>query len=457
LKNILFLVPDSTGIRNYLFSDICTHLKKDSNIHLWSPISINVFKPIESKLDLIFIYQYLFLPNEPLLGKWLRETITYARLLHNSAKVSNPTIMQNWKHNKKKITKYIINQTHIVIGSILSKFPSLFTLLDKYSNSFWPQHLIADFERKLKAASIDRVIITHQRVVNLMPICLAARNLGIEIISVIYSWDNLPKARLHVVADKYLVWSDYMKAEMATYYPEIPSSKVIVTGTPQFEFYANKKLLVSRQVFAERWGLDAKKQWILYSGGDTLTSPYDQDYLDDMLLALAHDSNILVIFRRSPADFSPRFDHVIEKYKGLLFSIDPLWKKGESWSSNIPQIEDFALLTNLAHHCTLAVNVGSTIAHDFAIFDKPTIYINYEQNNSSHWSIKTINAFQHFRSMPSPDAVVWLNGKDEWKVTIQKTIQNPKEMASKRLLWYNNINLTDETSASLKIANILLQ
>jgi hypothetical protein len=41
-----------------------------------------------------------------------------------------------------------------------------------------------------------------------MPICIAAKELNIPVITAIYSWDNLPKARLAVQADKYIVWSD---------------------------------------------------------------------------------------------------------------------------------------------------------------------------------------------------------------------------------------------------------
>ena len=56
-------------------------------------------------------------------------------------------------------------------------------------------------------------------------------------ITFIFSWDNLPKARLAVEADLYLVWSQWMKDEMRDYYPEISEEKVKLVGTPQFEFY----------------------------------------------------------------------------------------------------------------------------------------------------------------------------------------------------------------------------
>jgi hypothetical protein len=281
--------------------------------------------------------------------------------------------------------------------------------------------------------------------------------LGIPVITVIYSWDNLPKARLNVVADKYLVWSNYMKEEMGLYYPEISQEKVLVCGTPQFEFYMKKNLIIERRKFATHYGLDENKKWILFSGGDTRTSPFDPNYLNDLLLALKGESNIQVIFRRSPADFSNRFDEVIVNHSGKLIVIDPAWQNKNNWAHNIPLIEDFNLLVNIAEHCELAINVGSTIAHDFANFNKPTIYINYDSITNTKWSVKMVNNFQHFKSMPSKNSVVWINHMNEWVDKIKDTIEQPNNVALDRITWYNKINLVDKISASEKIANLLLK
>ena len=247
-----------------------------------------------------------------------------------------------------------------------------------------------------------------------------------------------------------------MKDEMNLYYPEITQESVVITGTPQFEFYQKKELIISKEEFAVKFGLNPKKKWVMYSGGDTRTSPYDQEYLEDLTVALMNQEDVQIILRKSPADFSERFDTIIQKFENKIFVLDPVWGIGDTWSSNTPKVEDFEMLANLAFHCDLAINVGSTVAHDFANFNKPTIYVNYEQDYSSSWSVKQVNSFQHFRSMPSQSAVVFINFPEDWKETILKVINNPNEFAKDRIDWFHKINHKDDEHASKKIANILL-
>ena len=117
-----------------------------------------------------------------------------------------------------------------------------------------------------------------------------------------------------------------MKNEFKIYYPEIHPDKIIVSGTPQFDFYNDKSKIIERDIFAKH-NLDVKK-WILYSGCDSLTSPYDQFYLSDLAEAIYNNGNKYeIIFRRCPTDFSDRFDNVIKKYYNLINVIDPIIEK----------------------------------------------------------------------------------------------------------------------------------
>jgi CDP-glycerol glycerophosphotransferase (TagB/SpsB family) len=70
-------------------------------------------------------------------------------------------------------------------------------------------------------------------------------------------------------------------------------------------------------------------------------------------------------------------------------------------------------LVSTAFYCDIVVNVGSTMAFDFAMFQKPCIFINYDQKRKENpnWSVETIYQFQHFKSMSNNDAVLWWNEK----------------------------------------------
>ena len=248
----------------------------------------------------------------------------------------------------------------------------------------------------------------------------AAKDLGIPTTTVIYSWDNLPKARLALRADNYWVWSAYMKDEMAIYYPEIPQNNILVTGTPQFEFYEDKNNIIDKKLFYDTYNLDIDKKIICFSGDDELTSPDDPKYLEDVAEEITKagiETQYQILLRRCPIDLSGRFDAVIKKYPNLIKEAAPIWNfnTASSWTTIYPTFQDVKLLVSTAFYSDIVINLGSTMAFDFAMFKKPCVFINYDQKNKTNpdWSVETIYKFQHFRSMPTKEAVIWLNSKNE--------------------------------------------
>ena len=132
----------------------------------------------------------------------------------------------------------------------------------------------------------DIVFCTNPRPTQAIAPILAAQDLGIPTASLIFSWDNLPKATMVVETDYYLVWSDHMKAELLYYHPNIKADQIKVTGTPQFEIHFDKDSLLSREAFFEAHALDVNKKYICFSGDDVTTSPDDPKYLEDLALAI---------------------------------------------------------------------------------------------------------------------------------------------------------------------------
>lgn len=459
-KNVLFIVPDGVGIRNYLYSKILKNLAfHKTNLFLWTTLPDEAFHEIEKSNNIVFEKEKITLKKEPFFTKIYRESATYARLIYNAKLVANTTIMSNWskqhKTSKQKIG-YIIAE---IIGKWASKKYSRILWLEKKSRNFYPKRIINAIKNDLLKINPTSIFITHQRVASLMPICIAANELNIKVITVIYSWDNLPKARLAVMADQYLVWSDYMKNEMQSFYPEIAQKKIIVTGTPQFEFYTEKERIISRDLFAEKYDLDSNKKWICFSGDDILTSPFDPVFLTDVAVAM-NKVGILerpqIIFRKSPAEFSDRYDAILNKFPENIKSIDPSWHNSGNWGSNFPKLADVDLQVNLAFHCDLVLNLGSTMAFDFSFFDKPCMYFNYNPEVSAVWNVEIIYNFQHFRTMKNLDAVVWINNKEEILQKIMYILNNPFLVAVDKKKWAELvIKHPIENSATL-IANAIL-
>jgi hypothetical protein len=465
-KRIAFFIPDGVGIRNYLFSDLVKKIFADgSELILITSISQKAIEEVERLHNYRFSVVSVPPYKEGFWEKFVRELDNIARLRLFARKLDNPTLIPlawrklNKYHGLIYWFYYVIRLASYTVVSYwqIQMLNKLYLTLVRRSKD------TKGFQEMLDNLKVDAVLCTHQRAILASPLFEAAKKVGVEAFTVVYSWDNIPKARMAFRADKYLVWSQHMKNEILFFYPEIDPERVMVTGTPQFEFYRRDDLIRSREAFCQEYGFDVNRPIVCYSGGDRLTSPYDQDYLNDLAVALKElprKEQPQILFRRCPVDWSERFDTVLEKHKDVIKVVDPLWafeKEGEKWALTYPLFSDVKLLANVARHCDLVYNVGSTMAHDYSMFDKPACYINYNpQNAINGYSIEKVYQYQHFRSMPSRDAVVWVNSKSEISELVMRAIKNPEMVAPERKAWLEKIILQPVTDASGNIAKILL-
>lgn len=454
-KNKIFLLfPDGVGIRNYLYSNVFKDADKDLVLfHNFDSETVNAIKSNTVINDEITIPNY----RESTKERFLRELICLSRLRYNKQLVNNESLLTNWNSNHKSISKKIFYKIIELLAPFFKKYSSILKLEEKYQKAIRQNSFYDEVKEILIKNKPKTIFCSHQRALKAATIFAVASDLGIKTTTVIYSWDNLPKARMALRADSYLVWSDYMKKELSLYYPEIPSSSIYVTGTPQFEFYENEGNIIDKEIFYSRYNLDPNKRIICFSGDDTKTSPDDPSYLEDIATELIKanlQDKYQILLRRCPVDFSGRFDSVVKKYSNFIKEAAPLWyfNSSKEWNAIYPSIEDVKLLVTTAFYSDIVVNVGSTMAFDFAMFNKPCVFINYDQQNKKEkeWSITTIYQFQHFRSMPNKNAVIWLDSKDEIveKLTLNTT-------CSPDMIVWRDIVLEDYKNSSIKIKAII--
>ena len=455
MNKILLLFPDGVGIRNYLYSNVFKG--SETNLVLFHAFDKTTEAHVKA---LTRINESYSIPkyNETTKEKFLRELICLARLKHNTKLVNNPTLLTNWKTNHKGFSKKLFYFLIHFFSFFINKYSQILSLEKRYQKVIRNTAYYKKVSSLLKEIQPQKVFCSHQRGLQCATILAAAQDLGIETITVIYSWDNLPKARMALQADLYLVWSDYMKQELKLYYPEIKDSQIIITGTPQFECYQNPENIIPKEEFYTRYHLDATKKIICYSGDDVKTCPDDPQYLADLADELVKnklDNDYQILLRRCPVDISGRFDAVVAKYPNLIKQAPPLWnfQPNSSWTTIYPLPEDIQLLVSTVYYSEVVVNLGSTMAFDFAMFQKPCIYINYDQKKkiNPNWSVQTVYQFQHFKSMPSQDVVLWWNKKEELLFLLGK-----KELDLNAISNWSNLIISDFKNSSQKISNFLL-
>jgi hypothetical protein len=455
---ICLLIPDGVGIRNYLYSDLIEILRKEGHqVVLWHSLDSKMIQLVEDRLGFkLKQYPFEHKPNGVLV-QWLREAGRYARIRLNASKMNNPTILSNWSGASNSVKGRLLNRAAKWLGKQITTYKAVelvelqgFKLLNNSSE-------VVDSRKILERIKPDILFCTHQRVFSVTAAIQAAKSLGIPTSTAIFSWDNLPKGRLPFRVDHYLVWSQYMKEELVNYYPEIPENKISITGSPQFDFYFKNELLISKLEFAEKYHLDPSKEWVCFSGCDTFTSPDDPKFLRDVAEELEKASNIQLLFRPVPVEPVDRFSSVLNAFPNIKL-ISPKWVQGDHWGSFFPLFDDLQLLVNLAYHCKVVVNMGSTMALDFSVFGNVGLYLRYDHEGvRKDASVDTIYQFQHFRSMGDWKAVGYIYSKSEILNQVMAALDQPDQVAPDRKLWFEKIvEPKAEKTAALRVAEVFL-
>ena len=144
-----------------------------------------------------------------------------------------------------------------------------------------------------------------------------------------------------------------------------------------------------------------------------------------------------------------------KKYAGIIVPIDPLWKPlTEVWNTILPTKEDDELFSNIAEHCEMVVNLGSSTVFDFIAHEKPCGYFRYNQGVQINpkWNIFACYKFIHFRSMPDQAAVFWLDSAEEIAGNIETMLTKKSNIVlDNAKKWFGIINEHPPQEASARI------
>ena len=458
-KKVLVLVSDGVSIRNFAYTSF-PNLAKEKNIELvfWNstPFDLQDLNVKEVKINK---------PKPSALTDLIKTALIRIEL-NIFAKQDNDFIYRKYKFplsykNLKSTIKSLF--VKMIVALFISekgtrKLRSKMSALERKTEYYKQCKLTLEKEEP------DFVFSTSQRAITSISPLTAAQDLDIPTATFIYSWDNIPKATTIVTVDYYFVWSEHMKKELLHYQKYITPKQIKVTGTPQFENHFDESLKISKEVFFKTHGLDLNKKYICFSGDDITTSPKDELYLRDLAKAVKALNNKEqksgIIFRRCPVDFSNRYDSVLDNYKDIIVSIDPIWeKKGGVWNSIAPTKEDYKLQTNIIAHTECVINLGSSMVFDYAAYNKPCAFMNYNYFNTEMKPQKGVYVydFVHFRSKPSKDVVCWLNHPDEISNDIENLLKDSSKTVKASKEWFNSINKVKPNEASNRILDNMLE
>jgi hypothetical protein len=107
----------------------------------------------------------------------------------------------------------------------------------------------------------------------------AAHRLGIPVVFIPFSWDNLTnKGLMRVHPDRVIVWNDIQRREAVELHGCAPDD-IVITGAARFDDFFARQPSTSRAEFLGTYGLDPARPMVLYLGSSQLTGPNEMELI----------------------------------------------------------------------------------------------------------------------------------------------------------------------------------
>jgi hypothetical protein len=310
--------------------------------------------------------------------------------------------------------------------------------------------------RKLRPSLVFNGSHIHSR--NAIQAVQTAQWLGIPTATFIFSWDNLTsQGRITLPYDYFLVWNEPLKCQLLEMYDWIKPENVFVTGTPQFDHHFQSKFYLSRESYCNRIGADPQRPLVLYTTGMANHMPGEPEIVEgiaDILAEYRKEDRPQLMVRVYAKDLSGRFDELRKRRRDILFA-DPLWEP--NWLT--PTYDDSYELVNALRHCSLGINVASTISLELCMFDKPAINVGYNPPAvpAEELCYADYYEFDHYKPVVESGAVEVANDADEMRRLIHNSLSKPETRSYERKALINRMfGETLDGASGMRVANVLL-
>ena len=399
---VALFIPDGVGIRNFVLGGFLKRLVERASVQIFHVLPDGLSAAYAAEAPECVEWRPILEYRQNRLVSLLQTSLGYAHMYWANTKSMQRAVGRPIRGTLKR-KAYVL--TSRLIGHV-SADPSRMQFIDSIHAKLAGQSREVEFYKRLFRESRPSVLFSvSQRPHTLVPAVLAAREMGIPTATFIVSWDNLSsKGRIVAPFEHLFVWGNNMRDEALRYYPHIPAANIHIIGTPQFDTYAESRLLWTREEFFRRIKGDAARPLICFSGGDQGTCPEDQEHVR-ILMECIRDGRVKgnpqVLVRPAPVDDGKRYERVRRDFPELIFS-QPAWTFAESgdWTRVMPTAEDVQLLANITHYSDMNVNLGSTMTLDFSVHDKPVVNVAFDVSDPPLFGMPVYDyyyKYEHFQ------------------------------------------------------------
>jgi len=456
-QRVAVIFPRGEVIRNFVYTGMLDSLAAETELHLLTVAPGAEFKEmLEGKCDSVY-------PLTEAEDKWIvriqREIIDTAhnrwiwsraaqersRLRDQEAQTVRQKII---RQIKKMISFPVANRTGLNALSSLERMSS---------RRFQTSNEYTELYKKIRPALVFNASHVHSR--NATQAVEAAQWLGIPTATFIFSWDNLTsQGRIMLPYEYYLVWNEDLKKQLLEMYEWIKPENVFVTGTPQFDYHFQEKYYLNKEEYCEEIGADAKRPIVLYATGMANHMPGEPEIVEgiaDILAEFPEGEKPQLVLRVYAKDLTGRFDKLRRRRPDIIFA-DPLWEP--AWLT--PKYEDSYTLINALRHCSLGINVASTMSLELCMFDKPVINVGYNPPSVSEQELSYADyyEFDHYKPVVTSGAVSVARNIDDMRKLIHSSLSHPdRHREDRKKLIANMFGSTLDGDSSCRVAKAILK
>jgi len=202
-----------------------------------------------------------------------------------------------------------------------------------------------------------------------------ARRRGVTTVSMPKTWDTVTRTYFHFVPDYFLAQNEILVENLVSL-QDFPREKIYLIGFPEFDWYARKDIVRSREEHLTRLGLDPAKP-VIFFGSQGKWFPNDYTIAELIYKWIQNDELIKpcqMIVRPYVLLLDEKENPFLmfKEKKGVVYDNThyPSPDLPDQWDPVVPTIVDFV---NTLTHSDILVVVLSTLALDGACHDKPVI------------------------------------------------------------------------------------
>ena len=290
----------------------------------------------------------------------------------------NDTSKRYFRHsvnfrNRSRGSKFLHLCILRLISGTIGSIPPLRKLIRPISYLFFPEkfeHIASYFDHYKPDLVFSTSITSKEDSVFIKE----AKRRGISSVSMPKTWDTVTRTYFNCVPDYFLAQNEILKEHLVKL-QDIPEEKIFVIGFPEFDWYARKDILRSREEHCKKIGLDPKLP-ILFFGSQGKWYP-DDHVIAEALYEMVSKNELVKPCQLLVRPYFLQLGHENRflKYKNLSrAAYDDTHHESsafaEGWDPTTETVIDFV---NTIYHSDILIVVLSTLALDGACFQKPVI------------------------------------------------------------------------------------